>query len=381
MEVLKLGDRDWIIKDLPSNVLKEIEKKHKSPKDRTNAIKNAQKTYEDLQMDPGESIGIIAAQSLGEPGTQMTMRTFHFAGVSALNVTLGLPRVIEILDARKNPKTPVMDIYLKKEFQDEKKVTEFAQRIKECRLTDISKEISTDLVNCKIQVKLDKDLTKDRKVDVDTVVKALKKKLRGADIKKSKTHIDIIMPADKVRKVYRIKEKAKEVVVSGISNIEQALPSKEGEGRSAYFVIKTAGSNLKKILKLPEVDETKTRCNDILEIESVLGIEAARSAIIEELIEVLEKQQGFDVDFRYVHLIADAMCYSGRTEGITRHGIIKGKRSVLARASFETPIKHLVDASIIGEKDSLTSVVENVMLNQEVPIGTGLPKLIVEENE
>jgi len=210
---------------------------------------------------------------------------------------------------------------------------------------------------------------------------ALKKKLRGSDVKKLRTSLEINIPESKVRKVYHIKEKAKEIVVSGISSIEQALPSKIGDGKDAYFIIKTAGSNLKKILKLPEVDETRTRCNDVLEIESVLGIEAARSAIIEELTEVLEKQQGFDVDFRYIHLIADAMSYGGKTEGITRHGIIKGKSSVLARASFETPIKHLVDASIIGEKDSLTSVVENVMLNQEVPVGTGLPKLVVKKKK
>ncbi|MBS65257.1 MAG: hypothetical protein CMA93_02890, partial [Euryarchaeota archaeon] len=62
--------------------------------------------------DPYEAVGITTAQSIGEPGTQMTMRTFHYAGVATVNVTQGLPRVIEIVDARKVPKTPTMLIYL-----------------------------------------------------------------------------------------------------------------------------------------------------------------------------------------------------------------------------------------------------------------------------
>lgn len=375
-------NEDWLIKDLPESLEKEIKSKYKNKKDQDQARKETLETYEDLQMDPGEAIGIVTAQSLGEPGTQMTMRTFHFAGVSALNVTLGLPRVIEILDARKNPKTPIMNIYLKKEFEkNEKKVTSITQKIKECRLTDISTEISTDLLNSKINVSLDSDALKDKELTADKVVSALKKKLKTASIKREGKGITIKISSDKVRRLYHTKEKAKKIVISGIKGLTQALPIQEGSGKNTYLMIKTAGSNLKKVLAIPEVDESRTTCNDLHEIEKVLGIEAARSAIINELIDVLEKQQGFDVDFRYIHLIADTMCFSGLVKGVTRHGIIKGKRSILARASFETPIKHLVDASVIGEIDRLTSVVENVMLNQEVPIGTGLPKLVVEKKE
>lgn len=314
--------------------------------------------------------------------THNTMRTFHFAGVSALNVTLGLPRVIELLDARKNPKTPVMTVYLKKDIeQDEEKAKEVANKIKECRLIEITKELKTDLVNSKIVAKIDKEIMKERGLTLKKVAKAVNKRLRGASGKKITGGVEITVSSDKIKRAYRKKRKAKRAAVSGIKGVTQALPSKEGEGDDAYYIIKTAGSNLKKVLKIPEVDETRTRCNDIHEVKRVLGIEAARSAIIEEITDVLEKQQGFDVDFRYINLIADTMCHSGEVNGITRHGIIKGKRSVLARASFETPINHLVDASVIGEKDRLTSVVENVMLNQEAPVGTGLPRLKVKKED
>ena len=60
----------------------------------------------------GESIGTVAAQSIGEPTTQMTLNTFHFAGVSAKNVTLGVPRLTEIINISKNIKTPSLTVYL-----------------------------------------------------------------------------------------------------------------------------------------------------------------------------------------------------------------------------------------------------------------------------
>jgi len=107
----------------------------------------------------------------------------------------------------------------------------------------------------------------------------------------------------------------------------------------------------------------------------VLGIEAARQSIINEVFKVIETQ-GLNVDIRHIMLVADTMCITGQIKGITRYGIVGEKASVLARASFETPIKHIINAALIGEVDKLDSVVENVMLNQPVPVGTGLPGLI-----
>ena len=133
-------------------------------------------------------------------------------------------------------------------------------------------------------------------------------------------------------------------------------------------------------MKLDFVDETRVISNDILEIHDVLGIEACRQAIINEVLKVLDTQ-GLNVNIRHIMLVADTMCSSGSPLGITRYGIVNDKVSVLARASFETPLRHIFKASICGQVDSLHSVVENVMLNQPVQTGTGIPKLVIKENK
>jgi DNA-directed RNA polymerase subunit A" len=140
-------------------------------------------------------------------------------------------------------------------------------------------------------------------------------------------------------------------------------------------MILCAGSNLKEVLKLDEVDTTRTVTNDLFETQAVLGIEAARQAIITEAQKVIE-EQGLNVNIRHIMTVADVMTSRGVIKGITRSGISGEKNSVLARASFETPMKHLVNASLTGEVDYLNSIIENIMLNQPVPIGTGLPDLV-----
>jgi len=149
------------------------------------------------------------------------------------------------------------------------------------------------------------------------------------------------------------------------------LPIKKG----SEFLIITAGTNLKKVLEFDFVDKIRIISNNIFEISNVLGIEAARQAIINEVYKVIENQ-GLNVDIRHLMLVADTMCATGTIKGVTRYGVVKEKASVLARASFETPLKHIFNASLIGEVDNLSSVVENVMLNQPVPVGTGLPGLV-----
>ncbi len=171
--------------------------------------------------------------------------------------------------------------------------------------------------------------------------------------------------------IYKMKEKLKDAYIIGIKGISQVLPVKKED----EFIIVTAGTNLKKILALDVVDSTRTISNDIYEIEAVLGVEAARQTIVNEVFKVIENQ-GLNLDIRHLMLVADTMTTRGHFQGITRYGVVKGKSSVLARASFETPIKHILNASMYGEEDVLASVVENVMLNQPVPIGTGLPKLV-----
>jgi len=143
------------------------------------------------------------------------------------------------------------------------------------------------------------------------------------------------------------------------------------------FVIITLGTNLKDMLNLKEVNKNKLFSNDLHEVAGVFGIEAARQLIINEIYEVINTQ-GLSIDIRHLQLVADAMTNTGQVKGVTRMGIIAQKSSILARATFETPGKQFVNATIKGNGDKLTSVIENIILNQPVPIGTGLPGLQVE---
>ena len=318
----------------------------------------------------GEAIGVVTAQSFGEPSTQMVLRTFHSAGVAEMQVTQGLPRLIEILDARKKPSTPAMEIYLDPQHSNEKDARIIAEKIKEVKLKGIISEIAVDFTNKKIQIDIDNSALKRVHIGLDKVVEVLNDK--GFNVKKKSDGIALDLADSGFKEIYKIKEKIKEVILSGVKAIEQVLVVK----RSRDFVILTAGSNLKDILNFKGVDVDRTFTNDIHEISAVFGIEAARQAIINEIRKILETQ-GLNIDKRHLMLVSDTMTASGGVKGITRMGIISDKSSVLARASFETPVKHFVNATKTGKKDRLASVIENIIMNQPVPVGTGLPGLLV----
>lgn len=327
---------------------------------------------------PGEAVGTVTAQSFGEPSVQMTLNVFHFAGVSEMQVTLGLPRLIEIFDARKEPSTPSMEIHVEKELNNEESIRKLATKIKEVKLIDVAKEIIVDFTNERINVKLNKEIMKEFSLNTEKIAEAIEAK--ELKVKKDNESIVIYPKATKeisFKELYRVKEKAKLILVSGIKGIKQVLPIKKDSGD---YVILTAGSNLEEILKVKGVSKEKTTTNNLYEIAKMFGIEAARQAIINEVNKVLEKQ-GLSISEKHVKLIADAMTVSGKIKGVTRVGIISDKFSILARASFETPIKHFINAAINGATDHLVSVVENLILNQPVPVGTGLPGLLVKLSE
>src|SRR3990167_7791133 len=271
----------------------------------------------------------------------------------------------------------MMEIYLKKPYASGKKIEELrhlALQIRETRLRDISTEFSINIADFTIEVKLDKDKMKEIDLTNGKVMDAILKQLKGYNIKDNKDSLMLKARTkeDVFNYAYKAKEKIKEIIVKGIKGIKQVLPVR----REDEFVIITAGSNLADVLQLEEVDAYRTTTNNIFEIENVLGIEAARQAIVNEISKVIE-DQGLNVDFRHIMLVADTMCVGGTVKGITRYGVVSDKSSVLARASFETPIKHIINAALVGEVDNLDSVVENVMINQPVPLGTGLPSLAV----
>ncbi|AJF62034.1 TPA: DNA-directed RNA polymerase subunit A'' [Candidatus Woesearchaeota archaeon] len=362
---------------LPTVVLEEIEALAESRNLNKTQVKKvielAYEEYRNSMIEPGESVGLISAQSVGEPGTQMTLNTFHFAGVAEFNVTVGLPRIIEILDGRKNISTPMMEIYLVEPYSKGKDIKTIAESIKQTQFKDIVKEINLDITEATLEIKIDFEKMKRLGLNEAKLGKVLEKSLKGFTLKLKDDTLTLKSKGkqDNIAELYKLKEKIKSVYVSGIKGILQVLPVK----REDEFVIVTAGSNLKDVMKLEYVDKTRTTTNDIFEIQALFGIEAARQAVINEVYNVIENQ-GLNVDIRHIMLIADVMSFSGKVRGITRYGVVSDKSSVLARASFETPIKHMVEAALTGEVDPLTSVVENVMINQAIPVGTGLPELI-----
>lgn len=323
------------------------------------------------KLAPGEAIGIVTAQSFGESSTQMVLNVFHSAGVAEMQVTQGLPRIIEIFDARKKPSTPAMEIHLDKEYNTEEGAKVIAEKIKETKLSEIASEINVDFGSKKIEVVVDLDALKRTHLDMEGLIDSLEDK--SVKVKrKGESGITFDLEGNDFKTIFKYRQKIKDSIISGVKGIENVLVVK----RDSNYVILTSGSNLKGILAFKGVNSNKVETNDLHEIREILGIEAARRAIINEVNKVLVSQ-GLDIDPSHSELIADAMTSSGVIKGVTRTGIISDKSSILARASFETPVKHFVNASRTGKKDKLNSVIENIILNQPVPVGTGLPGLLV----
>lgn len=326
--------------------------------------------YGKAKVEPGEGVGVIAAQSIGEPGTQMMMRTKHYAG-TAMDVTRGLPRLIEVFDARKTPKTPMMCIYLKSDYNTVEKAEKLANQIKETKLKHITREISTNFAKFELIILLDtKELSK-RGVTTKQLGKVMEEKFAGkATVVKDK--IVVKSPKKSASSLQKLREEARDVHISGLKGISYVVIQKENN----RYVLYTKGTNLKGALQLKVIDPKKTFTNDILEIERVLGIEAARNSLVAEALGTLG-EAGLTVDTRHITLVADTMCADGVVKAIGRHGVSGNKASILARASFEETVKHLLRAAAYGEEDCLNGVVENIIVGQVVTLGTGVPELVL----
>ncbi|RLG05506.1 MAG: DNA-directed RNA polymerase subunit A'' [Thaumarchaeota archaeon] len=364
-------------KILPESLISELKEKlskiEVTQEELDDILREVVKSYKKSLVEPGEAVGVVAAQSIGEPGTQMTLRTFHYAGVREFNVTLGLPRLIEIVDARRKPSTPMMTIYLDEEHRySEEKAKEVGRRIETTLLENVTKSVEVDLVSGAIILDLDAEVMEDKGIDVDHVVKAIKKLKVGEVVVEDESRIIVQTDLIDITKLQKLRDKILSLKLKGIKGIKRIVIRKE----AGEYVIYTEGSNLAAVLKVKGVDPTRTTTNDIYEIAEVLGIEAARNAIIREAMKVLE-EQGLDVDIRHVMLVADMMTQTGRIRQIGRHGVSGEKPSVLARAAFEVTTKHLLEASVRGEVDELLGVTENVIVGQVIPLGTGFVQLLM----
>jgi len=366
------------IKNELKNKLIKVNRKQKLPeKIVKNIINETIQQYEYSLVEPGEAVGTVAAQSIGEPGTQMTLSTFHYAGVAEMNVTLGLPRIIEIVDVRRIPSTPIMTVFLEEEYKnDPQKAKEVATRIEETKIEDITKKISMDVINMEVVLELDRERMEKQNLIFEETLKKIDtlKKTKSVD----KENLRIVLDPGNVSlmKLRKFLNRVKNIKLKGVKNIDRALIRKEEDG----YVIYTEGSNITEVLKIKGVDGKKTVTNDIREIYNVLGIEAARNAIIKEITNVLE-EQGLEVDQRHIMLLADQMTKNGELSSIGRHGLSGGKSSILAKAAFEVTTTHLFDAGKSGAEDYLGGVTENVIVGQPIPMGTGIVKLVMKPFE
>ena len=364
--------------EIPKKILDEIEKVSREKKltslQKKKLIDAVKNEYLNSCFEPGEAIGIISAQSISEPATQMTMRTFHFAGSAGIQVTLGLPRLIEIFSAKKELSTPMMVLYLKKKYNTQKHAENVAEEIKEKRLKDFTEAISLDITNRRIRIRLEK-LKKKKK---DIIISMIRKKFKNYRISTRENTITIESKEKKfeVKDLQRIKKKMFEICISGIPKVKNAIVEKDGND----WIIKTLGSNFSMIQNFEEIDLTRSYTNNVQEIKDVLGIEAARNTLIKEIRNTMQ-QQGLDVDERHIMLVADIMTFSGDVRPVGRYGVAGMKPSILTRAGFEETIKHLVKASVRHEEDNFKGIFDNVMVNQQVPVGTGMFELIAKMSE
>ncbi|MFQ5814918.1 MAG: DNA-directed RNA polymerase subunit A'' [Candidatus Hydrothermarchaeaceae archaeon] len=363
--------RDEIPERIYTALATELESADVTPKDVDSIIDEVKKRYEYSLVEPGEAVGIVAAQSMGEPSTQMTMRTFHYAGVAELNVTLGLPRIIEIVDARKVPSTPTMTIHLEEDFAgDRERAKEIAKQIETLTVGDVISKAEIDLIDSKVMLHLDKYEMKRRELEAADIVEKLAP--LKAEVEWDKKRISLKLRSPSLKELRKLANKAKDIYLRGIKGVQRVVMRRESEG----YVIYTEGSNLKDVLKIDGVDISRTKTNDILEIEKVLGIEAARNAIVNEILDTLD-EQGLKVDVRHLMVIAGMMTINGSVKAIGRHGVSGQKASVLARAAFEITVDHLLMAGVRGETEELSGIVENVIVGRPVRLGTGMVELVM----
>ena len=320
------------------------------------------------RVEPGEASGIVAAQSIGEPGTQMTLRTFHFAGVRERDVTLGLPRLMELVDARKIPATPSMDIYLTKEYAaSNEKAVKVAKEILFSKVGNVVSFSEVDPTEG-IKLHLSPEMMADRDTNPEelrTVIETGKRNVQPD--RKDKNVIHVSMENADLSALFTLRNKILNMKLKGIPGITRVTVVKEGE----EWFIQTAGSNLGKVVMVQGVDPTRVYTNNVHEVAQVLGIEAARATLVREVMSTLD-EQGLEVDIRHIFLVADLMTSKGYIQQIGRHGIAGAKSSVLARAAFEITVPTLAEAAVKGEIEDLKGVTENVIVGLPIPVGTGM---------
>jgi len=303
-------------------------------------------------------------------------------------VTQGLPRIIEIVDARKVPNTPTMTIRLKgDDMMNAAAAQKLAAAIEVTTTVNIA-SLETDVAQRRLVLKLNKGNLKQKNMtglEVKDKLERATRLLVQPDKEKNPGTLTLIpgvhSPEDLAElaenppsytMLLQLEEKIRDMRLKGIPNIERAnvqLDDKTGE-----YYLSTIGSNLTRVSEIETIDRRRTYTNNIIEIYDFLGIEAARQAIVNELQATLDGAR-LEVDVRHLLMVADVMTSEGEVRAIGRHGVSGTKHSILARAAFEVTVNHLLKAGIIGERDYLTGVAENIIVGQPISLGTGSVEL------
>ena len=372
-EYLKVLEEDGIPVDLIGKIREKVKNEDLEEEQLEYLLNKIFINYNNAIVESSEPVGTVAAQSIGEPGTQMTLRTFHYAGVEEFSVTQGLPRLIEIVDARRFPSTPQMEVFLEKGYgESEETAISVHNRIEQIRIEQITHDVDLDFVDWNIIINLIPEICETKGIDIDEIPDILKRYKKKGTIKREGNSIIINPGIEDLQVLQKMREKILKKVVKGIRGVKRGLLTPADSGKE--WVIKTEGTNLQGAVQIEGVDASRTVSNHIHEVEKLYGIEAARNMIIIEAQKVLE-QQGLDVDLRHLLILSDLMCYTGTIQSIGRHGISGSKSSVFARAAFEVTVNQLLDAGLYGEEEKLLGIPENVIIGQITPIGTGRTKI------
>ena len=380
---------------------------------------------------PGELVGIIAAQSIGEPTTQLTLNTFHLAGVAAKsNMTRGVPRVKELLKATHKPKATSITVYLKPEFRSNKDaVREVMQDLELTLLKDIvlksaiyydPKDAETvieedrDIINFYnmfeagdmnrlsskwlLRLTFDRELMFNKNITMDDVNVILTDKFADnititySDYNSQKLIMRIRINTtdnvygDHLEGLKKFQNKVlNSIIVRGVPGIRACTFRKYGDmleyNGSAYkpvdqYIIDTDGANYSEILAHPAVDGTKLYSTNVHDMFEHLGIEVTRQCLQTELRSVFEEA---GVNYRHMGILCDVMSHKGKLMSIDRHGINKNNIGPLAKASFEETQEVLLKAALFGAVDPVVGVSANIMMGQPIRGGTGFSQIMLDE--
>ncbi|MGA3020414.1 MAG: DNA-directed RNA polymerase subunit A'' [Candidatus Micrarchaeales archaeon] len=338
--------------------------------------KKVNKSY---SIQPGEPVGVIAAQSIGEPGTQMVLRTFHFAGIAASITTSGLPRLIEILDAKKKPTTPISHVYLDKSYvKNFEKAEEISKKVSEIRMRNIVRRVIENFSKGRIILILNSQAMEAAELTPKHVVLRIKKEFGLSAGIDSRKNVIVSTHTKNLKEIRSTTVKLMRSIISGIEGVGKAMVVQDR--KNGEFYVETNGSNIEAIMQIDGVDTSRIHTNDLFEMYRIFGIEAARNTLAMELKRTLEEQE-ISVNERHIILVADAMTAGGTIQSIGRHGLVGKKESVFARAAFEETIKHLINAAAFGQTDYMRGVTENILVGKQIPLGTGSVKLTIKKTE